>query len=278
MKIYRSSRQLMEEAKRRKSGGERIGFVPTMGFLHEGHISLIRQARKRCDWLVISIYVNPLQFGPEEDLDRYPRDIEGDSERCRTAGCDALFLPESLYEEEHSTFIRVDNLTSGLCGASRPGHFEGVTTVVARLFGIVQPDLAVFGEKDFQQLAVIRRMVRDMAMPIEVAGGALVRDQDGLALSSRNRYLTQKNRSRALSISQTLLELKEFCQESPKPVKAHDLRRMARDKLQIDDLDYLEFVDPATLEPLEEIAGPARAMVAAWVGSTRLIDNMDITP
>jgi pantoate--beta-alanine ligase len=278
MKIYRSSKQLMEEAKRRKSRGERIGFVPTMGFLHEGHISLIRQARKSCDWLVISIYVNPLQFGPEEDLDRYPRDIEGDTESCRSAGCDALFLPEALYEVEHSTFIRVDALTSGLCGASRPGHFEGVTTVVARLFGIVQPDLAVFGEKDFQQLAVIRRMVRDMAMPIDVVGGALVRDRDGLALSSRNRYLTQKNRSRALSISQTLAAIRDFCQESTKPVKSHDLRRMARDRLQVDDLDYLEFVDPGTLEPLEEIDGPARAMVAAWVGNTRLIDNMDITP
>lgn len=255
----------------RRARGQRIGFVPTMGFLHEGHLSLMRLARERCDHLVVSIFVNPLQFGPNEDLERYPRDPKGDATKCRSEGVDTLFVPTSLYADGHSTTVRVSGLTEGLCGATRPGHFDGVTTVVARLFGLVQPNVAIFGEKDFQQLAVIRRMVRDLAMPVEVVGGPLVRDADGLALSSRNKYLGPGDRQRALSLRQALLTMKHHPSRS-----VYDRLDAGRAALDVDQLDYLQIVHPESLESLSEITGPCRAMVAAWIGQTRLIDNMEI--
>ncbi len=254
-----------------RADGKRIGFVPTMGFLHKGHLSLMRRARPDCDHLVVSIYVNPLQFGPNEDLDTYPRDHEGDAKKCADEAVDTLFLPPELYHPDHSTTVSVTGLTQGLCGASRPGHFNGVTTVVARLFGIVQPHIAVFGEKDYQQLAVIRRMVRDLSMNVEVIGAPLVRDPDGLALSSRNKYLSPSDRQRACSLNQSLAIIRDH--NSP---TANVRIEAARTNLQVDKLDYLEIVDPVSLQPVDEIEGSARALVAGWIGSTRLIDNMAI--
>jgi pantoate--beta-alanine ligase len=242
-----------------------------MGFLHEGHLSLMRQARTNCDHLVVSIYVNPLQFGPGEDLDRYPSDPEGDAAKCASVGVDTLFTPADLYENNHGTTVSVTGLTEGLCGASRPGHFDGVTTVVARLFGVVQPDIAVFGEKDYQQLAVIRRMVRDLSMGVEIIGGELVRDHDGLALSSRNKYLDKSMRSRALSLHRALHAMRD-----DSSLSVDDRLATGMDTLTVDQLDYLQIVDPDSLIPMEQINGPARALVAAWIGKTRLIDNIEI--
>ena len=271
MQTIESPESLQAEMLRLRSGGQRIGFVPTMGFLHEGHLSLMRLARAQCDHLVVSIYVNPLQFGPNEDLDRYPRDPEGDAAKCMSMGVDTLFLPETLYADGHSTTVSVSGLTAGLCGASRPGHFDGVTTVVARLFGLVQPHAAIFGEKDYQQLAVIRRMVRDLCLPVEIIGGELVRDEDGLALSSRNKFLDTESRARALSLRRTLLTMRDH------PSREVSARLSAgRGVLEVDKVDYLEIVHPDTLTPLHEIDGPARALVAAWIGKTRLIDNLEI--
>jgi len=261
--------QVGAQMRARRDRGETIGFVPTMGFLHDGHLSLMKQAREVCDHLVVSIYVNPLQFGPNEDLDRYPSDPEGDAAKCAAVGVDTLFTPPDLYDADHSTTVRVSGLTGGLCGASRPGHFDGVTTVVARLFGIVQPTLAVFGEKDYQQLAVIRRMVRDLCMGIEIIGGPLIRDHDGLALSSRNKYLDESNRRRALTLHRALNTMAQATTSSTAERLA-----LGRAVLEADSVDYLEIVDPESLEPIEQIAGPVRALVAAWIGNTRLIDNI----
>lgn len=253
----------------RRQRGETIGFVPTMGFLHEGHLSLMKRAREVCDHVVVSIYVNPLQFGSTEDLDHYPSDPEGDAAKCAAVGVDTLFTPLSLYDADHSTTVRVSGLTGGLCGASRPEHFDGVTTVVARLFGIVQPNVAVFGEKDYQQLAVIRRMVLDLGMGIEIIGGPLIRDHDGLALSSRNQYLDESNRRRALSLHRALNNMAQ----ATTPSTAARLA-VGRAVIEADSVDYLEIVDPDSLEPVEQIEGPVRALVAAWIGNTRLIDNI----
>ena len=265
------STELRKQMSVHRARGQRIGFVPTMGFLHEGHLSLMRQVRLECDHVVVSIYVNPLQFGPNEDLETYPRDLEGDASKCASVGVDTLFLPPSLYDDNHCTAVSVKGLTDSLCGATRPGHFDGVTTVVARLFGIVQPHVAVFGEKDYQQLAVIRRMVRDLSMNIEIIGGPLVRDTDGLALSSRNKYLHTAARSRALTLHRALDQIREHTSSSS------ETRLMAARKiLDVDKIDYLDVVDPLTLEPIQQITGPARALVAAWIGTTRLIDNMAI--
>jgi len=253
----------------RREAGERIGFVPTMGFLHAGHRSLMALARPLCDHLVVSIYVNPLQFGPDEDLDTYPRDPAGDAAACAAEGVDTLFTPEDLYGDDHCTTVSVTELTDGLCGASRPGHFDGVTTVVARLFGLVQPHIAVFGEKDYQQLAVLRRMVRDLAMAVEVVGGPLIRDTDGLALSSRNAYLSIEQRQRGLSLHRALGAMAAAASSS-----AADRLAIGREILDVDEVDYLEIVDAISLQPLVRIDRPARAMVAARIGTTRLIDNI----
>jgi pantoate--beta-alanine ligase len=258
-----------------RASGKRIGFVPTMGLLHRGHTSLMKVARPLCDHLVVSIYVNPLQFGPGEDLDRYPRDPDGDAQKCRDAGVDTLFLPPDLYHPDHATHVNVSGLTGCLCGAHRPGHFEGVTTVVARLFGIIQPSLAVFGEKDFQQLAVIRRMTRDLAMPVEVLGAPLVRDEDGVALSSRNAFLTAEQRVRARTLHQALYAMRSanFKGETDRT----RLLDLGRSCLDADAIDYLEILHPHTLEPLNPVTGPSRAFGAAHYGRTRLIDNISLS-
>lgn len=276
MRIVTDPSAVQAEHLARRARGETIGFVPTMGFLHRGHTSLMRLARPRCDHLVVSIFVNPLQFGPGEDLDRYPRDPDGDARLCEQAGVDLLFMPPRLYDEDHATTVSVRGLTAGLCGAARPGHFDGVTTVVARLLGLVQPTLAVLGEKDFQQLAVVRRMVRDLALPVEILGGPLVRDEDGVALSSRNAYLDPEARRRARSLSATLHRLAERVADGQRDLPA--LLALGRAGLDVDRVDYLEIVDPQTLAPLTALDRPARALVAAFIGGTRLIDNIALEP
>jgi pantoate--beta-alanine ligase len=243
-----------------------------MGFLHAGHASLMDLLRPRCDALVVSIYVNPIQFGAGEDLDRYPRDPEGDAATCEAHGVDAIFQPEVMYPPGFATRVRVSGLTEGLCGANRPTHFEGVTTVVARLFGLARCDVAAFGEKDFQQLQVIRRMVADLALPVDIVPGPIVRDDDGLALSSRNAYLSPAERRRGLTLSRALRAMAEAAASGARDVAR--LRALGRDVLDVDRLDYLEVVDVDTLTPVERVEGPARALVAAHVGATRLIDNV----
>ncbi len=256
-----------------RSRGKKVGFVPTMGYLHRGHTTLIELMRKRCEILVVSIYVNPLQFAPTEDLGRYPRDPDGDAAKCEAAGCDVLFMPENLYPPEFRTTVSVADITTRWEGASRPTHFQGVATVVCRLFGLVQPTAAMFGEKDYQQFAVLRSMAHDLAMGIEIVPGPLVRDHDGLALSSRNVYLSAEQRRRALSLHRAL-----FAMRDSKLRSSVERLALGRSILDCDGLDYLAVVDPNTLEPVGEVDRPLRAIATARYGSTRLLDNVALLP
>ena len=241
-----------------RARGERIAFVPTMGALHEGHVTLLREARSRGDKVALSIFVNPTQFGPNEDLARYPRDLEGDLRKAAGAGTDVAFVPEAadMYPPGFQTVIEVRELARGLDGVFRPGHFAGVATVVAKLFNIVAPDVAVFGEKDFQQLAIVRRMVADLAMPIDVVGIPTVREPDGLAMSSRNAYLSPAERARALSLSRALFAARDRAAAGERDAAA--LLANARAALDIDRLDYLELCDADTLAPIADGRPPRR--------------------
>lgn len=254
-----------------RSRGKKVGFVPTMGYLHRGHTTLFELMRERCEILVVSIYVNPLQFAPNEDLKRYPRDPEGDAAKCKAAGVDLLFMPDNLYPPDFRTNVHVEGLTNLWEGAVRPTHFDGVATVVCRLFGLVQPTLAMFGEKDYQQYAVLRAMARDLAMGIEIVPGPLVRDTDGLALSSRNVYLSPEQRGRALSLHHALFAMRDLPSAS-----AAERLALGRSMIQADSIDYLQIVDPNSLDPVETVDRPLRAIVAARYGATRLIDNVAI--
>lgn len=264
-----------------RRAGRRIGFVPTMGALHRGHVSLFDAAERDGAFVVVSIFVNPLQFGPGEDLARYPRDEEGDLRICRAARVDAVFLPavEDMYPPGSVTTIRVAKLTDTLCGPFRPGHFEGVATIVAKLFNIVRPDIAYFGEKDAQQLAVIRRMVRDLDMPIDVVGCPIVREEDGLALSSRNAYLNEDERRRATALSRALQAARAAVARGERSAAA-----LVRDMTAIiaavrpTAIDYLSVVDAETLQPVHAIDGPVLVAVAVRFGGTRLIDNVRVDP
>jgi pantoate--beta-alanine ligase len=255
---------------------ERIAFVPTMGALHAGHVALLEEGRRHGDRLVLSIFVNPTQFGPNEDLARYPRDLPGDLAKAAGAGTDVAFVPEpiDIYPAGFQTTVEVRELARGLDGVFRPGHFAGVATVVAKLFNIVQPDLAIFGQKDFQQLAIVRRLVVDLAMRIEIVGLPTVREPDGLAMSSRNAYLSQAERTRALSLSRALFAARDRAAAGERD--AHALVEGARAALDVDRLDYLELCDAVTLAPLVQIDRPTVLLVAAFVGRTRLIDNVQI--
>jgi pantoate--beta-alanine ligase len=268
MRIVRSVEEMHALALAWRARGTRVGFVPTMGYMHRGHTTLIELMRQRCEVLVVSIYVNPLQFAPNEDLTRYPRDPDGDAKKCAAAGCDVLFMPENLYPADFRTTVKVRGLTARWEGAFRPEHFEGVATVVCRLFGLVQPSVAMFGEKDYQQFAVLRSMARDLAMGIEIVPGPLVRDDDGLALSSRNVYLTAEQRARALSLHRALFAIRD----SKEP---RSTARIAAGLAVIDadSVDYLDIVDPETLDPVATADRPLRAIVAARYGNVRLIDN-----
>jgi pantoate--beta-alanine ligase len=264
-----------------RRAGRRIGFVPTMGALHEGHLSLVRAARRESGYVVVSIFVNPTQFAPHEDFERYPRDEAGDLRKCAAAGVDLLFAPavQEMYPPDAVTTVRVARLTEHLCGPHRPGHFEGVATIVAKLFNIVQPDVAFFGQKDAQQLAVIRRMVRDLDIPVEVVGCPTVREPDGLALSSRNAYLSHEERARAACLHEALQEARRRIQRGERDV--HSLITAMRQVLLTaapERIDYIELVDPQTLQPLERIEGPVLAALAVYIGRTRLIDNLTIDP
>ncbi len=272
MRIIRSVDAMHDQALSWRRQGKQVGFVPTMGYLHRGHTTLIELMRPRCEQLVVSIYVNPLQFGPNEDLARYPRDPEGDAAKCAAAGCDVLFMPENLYPADFRTSVTVKGLTARWEGALRPSHFEGVATVVCRLFGLVQPTAAMFGEKDYQQYAVLRSMARDLAMGIEIVPGPLVRDDDGLALSSRNVYLSPEQRGRALSLHRALFHMRGMTTEPDAATRiAAGLAR-----IEADSVDYLAVVDPDTLEPVDVIDRPVRVLLVARYGSVRLLDNVAI--
>ena len=256
-----------------------VGLVPTMGALHEGHLSLVAAARRDCATVVVSIFVNPLQFGQGEDFERYPRSVDADLAALGRADVDVVFTPRpvTFTPPDRVTTVSVASLSQRLEGASRPGHFDGVTTIVAKLFNSVRPDRAYFGEKDFQQLAVIRRMVADLDMAVDVVGCPIVRDRDGLALSSRNAYLSPEDRRAALSLSAALrAAAQEWTGDAAKATAT--LRRTISDASGVR-LDYAEVIDPETLEPLEGVVlGPAQAVVAAYVGDTRLIDNIRLEP
>ena len=264
-----------------RARGGSVGLVPTMGYLHEGHLSLVRRCRAENDVVVASIFVNPTQFGPGEDLSSYPRDLDRDRELLASAGTDLVFAPEpeALYAPDASTWVEETRLASGLCGASRPGHFRGVCTVVLKLFQIVGPQRAYFGEKDYQQLQVIRRMVRDLDVPVEVVGCPLVREPDGLARSSRNVYLSPEERSLALGLSRALEVVQEAARRGDRD--ASSLIRTARERLEGDSrvqVDYLELVDPQTLERVPRLDREARLLMAVRVGRTRLLDNGPLIP
>jgi pantoate--beta-alanine ligase len=257
--------------------GRRLAFVPTMGSLHDGHLSLMRAARASSDVVAASIFVNPTQFGPNEDLANYPRSFERDRDMLQREGVDLLFAPsvEEMYPAGAVTWVTVEGLSDKLDGRSRPGHFRGVTTVVAKLFHIVDPDAAFFGQKDAAQLAIIRRMVRDLRFPVEIVACPIVREPDGLALSSRNAYLGPEERKRALVLRRSLLRVKELTDAGER----NAAKLIAAGRKEFADegtarLDYLEVVDPDTLDPAEDISGGALAAVAAFVGKTRLIDNI----
>ena len=255
----------------------KIAFVPTMGFFHEGHLSLMRYGREMGDRLVVSLFVNPTQFGPTEDLDRYPREPERDAALAREVGVDVLYSPtaEAMYPQGYQTYVAVEGLSQGLCGPSRPGHFRGVATVVLKLFNQVMPHLAVFGEKDYQQLAVIKRMAADLDLPVEVVGRPIVREADGLALSSRNTYLSPEERHSALCLNQALTAARELAAggETDADKILSTVRNMITSTPHTR-LDYAALVEPDTLEEVKTIRDAARLALAAGVGTTRLIDNM----
>ena len=273
-----SARRVLAETRR---SGRRIAFVPTMGALHVAHVSLMEAARRDGGYLVVSIFVNPTQFTPEGDFERYPRDEAADFEVCRKAGVDLVFMPptEAMYRPDAVTTVHVTRLTDTLCGPCRPGHFDGVTLVVAKLFNIVQPDVAYFGEKDFQQLAVIRRMVRDLDMPIEIVGCPTIREPDGLAVSSRNAYLTDAQRRQATSLYHSLCEARTRIQGGARdPVEVTDQMRRIIDEASPAKVDYISVVDPDSMQPVQRIDEPVLIALAVHVGPARLIDNLLVDP
>jgi len=268
---------VQREVRKARGKGLRIGLVPTMGALHQGHASLIRAARAECGYVAVSLFVNPAQFGPGEDLARYPRPIQNDLAVCRREGADLVFAPAAaeMYPEGFATAVRIAGLSEKMCGAFRPGHFDGVCTVVAKLLAIVQPDAAYFGEKDAQQLAIVRRMAADLNLPVEVRGCPLVREPDGLAMSSRNAYLSPEERQRALAISAAMADVRKAIESGERDAAAvaDRLRRRLQAATGVE-LQYVAVVDPDTLADLERIGDKVVVAVAAKVGTTRLIDNV----
>ncbi|PAV47982.1 pantoate--beta-alanine ligase [Pseudomonas sp. HAR-UPW-AIA-41] len=281
MNTVKTVRELRAAIARARAEGKRIGFVPTMGNLHSGHVALVEKASQRADFVVASIFVNPLQFGPNEDLAKYPRTLAADQEKLVSAGCHLLFAPtpEEMYPQgmDNQTRISVPVVSEGLCGGSRPGHFEGVATVVAKLFNMVQPDLAIFGEKDFQQLAVIRKLVRDLNLPVQIFGEPTVRADDGLALSSRNGYLSAEQRQVAPQLFATLKDMADsICGGRD------DFSRLTLDGLKHLEKagfrpDYLEIREAGSLRPAQAGDRELVILVAAYLGTTRLIDNLAFT-
>lgn len=276
MKVSTTIAEVRSQVKEWKQQGLSVGLIPTMGYLHEGHQSLIARAAEENDRVVVSVFVNPIQFGPSEDLESYPRDFERDCALCEKTGADLIFHPETseMYAEDFCTYVDMDRLTKGLCGASRPVHFRGVCTVVSKLFHIVTPDRAYFGQKDAQQLAVIKRMVRDLSMDVEIVGCPIIREPDGLAKSSRNTYLSPQERRAAVVLSRALAEGRKALAEGERSAQA--ITGIIRGVLESEPLaqpEYVELVDWETLEPVETADRPVLAAIAVRIGTTRLIDN-----
>jgi pantoate--beta-alanine ligase len=278
--VLRSVAEVKQWAEDLRRAGRRLALVPTMGFLHEGHLSLMREGRHRADGVATSIFVNPTQFGPKEDLARYPKDFEGDLARCASAGVDVVFAPEpgAMYPPGYQTYVEVMEVSKGLCGERRPGHFRGVATIVTQLLALFRPDVALFGEKDYQQLQVIKALNRDLHLGAEIVGMPTVREPDGLAMSSRNAYLSPEERKRALAISRGLGAAQALARAGTSEASA--LTEAVRRELRAADLreDYVELVDAGRLTPLSTLqpGQPARILVAAFCGTTRLIDNQPI--
>jgi len=278
MQIITSPSATQADCRGHRAEGKQIGLVPTMGYLHEGHLSLVRRARADNDWVVVSIFVNPIQFGPNEDLANYPRDFDRDRQLLEAEGVDLIFVPtvEEMYPSGSLTFVEVEgNLTKGLCGASRPGHFRGVTTVVSKLFNIVLPHRAYFGQKDAQQLAVIGRMVADLNFDIEIVPMPIVREPDGLAMSSRNRYLNPEERRSATALYRSLQLAKGLIENGERDAaKITAAMRNLIGQEKPARIDYVEIVDANSFEPMEHIHGEILIALAAFMGRTRLIDNL----
>lgn len=276
IKVTGSVENTRKQVKEWKNQGLTVGLVPTMGYLHEGHQSLIERAVKENDRVVVSVFVNPIQFAAGEDLESYPRDIEKDAELCEETGADLIFnpTPQQMYPEDFSTHVVMEGLTKELCGRTRPTHFGGVCTVVSKLFNIVSPDRAYFGEKDAQQLAIIRRMVRDLNFDIEIAGCPIVREADGLAKSSRNTYLNSKERKAALVLSKSISIGKKLVEDGERS-SAAVIKAMTEviETEPLAKIDYVNIVNADSIEPVDEISGKILAAIAVYIGKTRLIDN-----
>jgi pantoate--beta-alanine ligase len=277
MKVAKTIKSVRNLVKAARSKGKIIGFVPTMGALHIGHISLIEAAAKKCDFVVVSIFVNPTQFGPGEDFEKYPRPLKADLEICRKAGVDVVFAPspQQMYPGENLTWVDVEKLTEQLCGRFRPGHFSGVTTVCAKLFNIVAPDIAFFGQKDAQQAIVIKRMVADLNMPLKIVVCPTVRQADGLAVSSRNQYLTRQQKKNAPLIYKSLQKCQKLIADGVADSKTiiNQMRKILQQAPSIK-IEYISIVDADTLQELKKITGKVLVAVAVKIGSTRLIDNI----
>ncbi len=276
MDIITSPKEMQQRSLAARNAGQTIAFVPTMGFLHQGHISLLNEGRKRGDLLVLSIFVNPAQFGQGEDFEDYPRDLKRDSELAQQAGVDIIFAPtaSAMYPQGYATYVDVETITSSLCGASRPGHFKGVTTVVSKLFNIVQPHLAIFGNKDFQQCAVIQRMVLDMNMPLEVIGLPIHREEDGLAMSSRNVYLSDDQRQQALVLSRSLATARQMVADGK--VKTSVIIESIHQMIKAQPLariDYVQVCHQLSLKDQDVVDKDSVLLLAVYFGQTRLIDN-----
>jgi pantoate--beta-alanine ligase len=279
MKVAKTIESVGKLVKATRRGGKKIGFVPTMGALHIGHISLIETAVKKCDFVVVSIFVNPTQFGPGEDFEKYPRPLKADLEICRKAGVDVVFTPtaEQMYPQENLTGVNVEKLTETLCGKFRPGHFRGVATVCAKLFNIVMPDVAYFGQKDAQQAIVIKKMVADLNMPLKIVICPTVRQPDGLAVSSRNQYLTEQQKKDATYIYRALKKSESLVKTGTTKSKTiiGEMKKILKQVPSIE-IEYITIIDAETLQELKNIAGRVLVAVAVKIGSTRLIDNIII--
>lgn len=277
MEVIKTIKEMKEFSSQARRAGKTIAFVPTMGYFHDGHLSLMREGRRRGNLLIISLFVNPTQFGPNEDFKNYPRDFERDSKMAEEVGVDVLFAPEAsdMYPLNHQTIVRVEKVTQNLCGRSRPIHFQGVTTVVMMLFEIVMPHVAIFGEKDYQQLVTIQQMVRDLHMSVEVVGMPTVREADGLAMSSRNAYLLPEERKAAPSLYRSLQKAKELLRKGERKADRilHEMKGIFQSEPLVR-IDYVQICDATTLQDVDRIEGDVVVALAAYLGKTRLIDNL----
>jgi len=279
MKVIKSITEMRQTAEALRRNNHKLALVPTMGYLHEGHLSLIRESHKRAEIIIVSIFVNPAQFGPEEDFQQYPREFEHDEQLCQAENVDIVFYPDvkEIYRKNHLTYISTENLADKLCGISRPIHFRGVTTIVTKLFNIVNPHVAVFGQKDAQQALILRQMVADLNFDIDIIIAPIVREEDGLALSSRNKYLTQEERKDALLISKSLMEAQKIIKhgENKSSIIISTINQQLN-RAKLLKSEYIEIVDYQTLEPVSTIGTNTLIAIAAHVGKTRLIDNIII--